>query len=404
MCRHSVDTTSLFLMNGAVMRKKITNSMLAKLSVSEGKASIRVFDTEIIGFGVRVMASGVASFIFERRPKGSRVAKRITIGRVNDLTIESARKRALHLANEFTSPDYLSNKAKIELIPTFSSVVNNFEELHFEGKSPRYKSETMGYLRRYAIKPLGSLKLDQVSRANVANIITPLMQSGRNPTAQSIWGAVSAVLTFSVRFGYLEGNPLIGSPPNFNKRSRDRVLSIQEISDIWRSTKLLNPQHLSIVRLLILIPARKTELLGSQWAEISNNWLTIPAKRTKNSDPTSLYLSEFSSKQLPLKRNDTELLFTTNGRTPMVLGSKVKNKLKTELDLPQWQFHDFRRTFSTIMNELIVDHAAIEACLNHRDVTRRGVAGIYNRSEYKERKQFVLQKWSDIVEEAVGRD
>jgi hypothetical protein len=56
------------------------------------------------------------------------------------------------------------------------------------------------------------------------------------------------------------------------------------------------------------------------------------------------------------------------------------------------------------MNELIVDHAAIEACLNHRDVTRRGVAGIYNRSEYKERKQFVLQKWSDIVEEAVGRD
>ena len=112
--------------------------MLAKFAVPEGKTSIRVFDTEITGFGVRVMASGVTSFIFERRPKGSRVAKRTTIGRVNDLTVESARKRALHLANEFTSPDYLSNKAKIELIPSFSSVVNKFEELHFEGKSPRY--------------------------------------------------------------------------------------------------------------------------------------------------------------------------------------------------------------------------------------------------------------------------
>ena len=230
------------------------------------------------------------------------------------------------------------------------------------------------------------------------------MRAGRSPTAQSIWGAVSAVLTFSVRFGYLESNPLIGFPSNFNKISRDRVFSIHEISAIWRSTKFLNPQHLSIVRLLILIPARKTELLGSKWTEISSNWLTIPATRTKNSEPTALYLSEFASKQLPLKRNDTELLFETNGRTPMVLGSKVKNKLKTKLDLPQWQFYDFRRTFSTIMNERIVHHANIEACLNHRDVIRRGVAGIYNRFEYKDRKQFVLQKWSDIVEEAVGKD
>tara|TARA_B100001093_G_C26723821_1_gene969014 strand:- start:947 stop:1147 length:201 start_codon:yes stop_codon:yes gene_type:complete len=66
-------------MNGAVMRKKIINSMLAKIAVSEGKSSIRVFETEIMGFGVLVLAYGVASFIFERRPKGSRVAKRITI-------------------------------------------------------------------------------------------------------------------------------------------------------------------------------------------------------------------------------------------------------------------------------------------------------------------------------------
>ena len=51
-------------MNGAVVRKKITNTMLAKLAVPDVRASIRVFDTEIIGFGVRVMASGITSLIF----------------------------------------------------------------------------------------------------------------------------------------------------------------------------------------------------------------------------------------------------------------------------------------------------------------------------------------------------
>ena len=53
------------------MRKKLTASVLAKLKVPEGKASIKLFDSEVSGFGVRLMSSGISSFIFEKRPKGS---------------------------------------------------------------------------------------------------------------------------------------------------------------------------------------------------------------------------------------------------------------------------------------------------------------------------------------------
>ena len=63
------------------MRKKLSASVIGRITVPEGKRFVKCFDTEIAGLGVRKMASGVATFIFERRPRGATVAKQITLGR-----------------------------------------------------------------------------------------------------------------------------------------------------------------------------------------------------------------------------------------------------------------------------------------------------------------------------------
>jgi hypothetical protein len=55
------------------------------------------------------------------------------------------------------------------------------------------------------------------------------------------------------------------------------------------------------------------------------------------------------------------------------------------------------------MHEVNPAHYMIEACLNHRDGTRQGVSGVYNRAEYKQQKQAILQQWSDMVEAEVGK-
>ena len=57
------------------MRRKLTATLVAKLTVPDGKKSIKLFDTEVAGLGVRKMATGIASFIFEKRPKGAAAAK-----------------------------------------------------------------------------------------------------------------------------------------------------------------------------------------------------------------------------------------------------------------------------------------------------------------------------------------
>ena len=384
------------------MREKLTASLIAKLQVPEGKKLVKIHDTEVRGLCVRVMASGLASFVFIRRPKGSNTPKEVTVGRCGEMSVDQAREQARRLAVEFSAPDYLSSKASRDAVPSFLDAVYQYDELALSKRSAAYRQKTLGTLRRYAIRKLGTLKVSDISRQHVAGIVTPSMRDGKDATAQMAWEAVSNVLTWAVKFGHRDDNPLIRLKPDFKKIARDRVLSMEEMAAVWKAAEALSKVHRAAVRLLILLPLRKTEFLACRWIELDGEWLNIPPERTKNSDATSLFMSSFAVRQLPKPRNDSDLIFTTDGKVATRLGSKIQTKLRDSAGIPQWQFHDFRRTFSTHLNERGHPFHIIEACLNHRDPTRRGVARVYNRAEYRAAKQAVLQAWSDLVEEAAS--
>ena len=370
--------------------------------VPEGKQSVKLFDTDVGGLGVWKMASGVATFIFEMRPKSAGAMKKVKIGCYRDMSVDQARARARELALDYTSPNFLQTEAARGRKPNFSEAVRLYDQLALSNKSATYREKTIGTLRRYAKQPLGALKVTDVQRQHEAAIVMPLMREGKNATAQMVWEAVSNVLTWAVKFGHRDDNPLIRLKPDFKKVARNRVLLMEEVAAVWKVADSLSEVHRAAVRLLILLPFRKSEFLSCRWTELDGEWLSIPPERTKNSDATSLFLSSFAAAQLPARRNHSHLIFTTDAKVATRLGSKIQAKLRDGAGIPQWQFHDFRRTFSTHMNEGGHPSHVIEACLNHRDPTRRGVAGVYNRAEYRAAKQTVLQAWSDLVEAAVG--
>ena len=111
------------------MRKKLTATTIANLQVEEGKAYTKLFDTEVTGLGLRKTAKGVASFIFEKRPAGSSVAKQITLGRCTDWSIEQARAKARQLVVDYSSPDYVSSQALKAANPSFEQAVEFYDEL-----------------------------------------------------------------------------------------------------------------------------------------------------------------------------------------------------------------------------------------------------------------------------------
>ena len=214
---------------------------------------------------------------------------------------------------------------------------------------------------------------------------------------------MSAFLTWCVRQGYLHVNSVLGTTPGFKINSKNRVLSLPELFSIWHAAGSLSPSRCSAIRILSLMPFRKSEFTACIWKGLSDECLIIPAERVKNRKPISSLMTSFTRLKLPSRRNDTDSMFSKNGAVQTRLDDKLLKRISFQSGVENFSRHDFRRTFSTHLQETEnADFIAIDACLNHTTEAQKGVAGVYNRANYKERMKALMQQWSDIVETAVG--
>jgi hypothetical protein len=69
--------------------------------------------------------------------------------------------------------------------------------------------------------------------------------------------------------------------------------------------------------------------------------------------------------------------------------------------VPDWRLHDLRRTLATGFQRLGIRFEVTEAVLNHVGGSRAGVAGIYQRHDWKEEKHEALKMWNDHVFSAI---
>jgi len=67
-----------------------------------------------------------------------------------------------------------------------------------------------------------------------------------------------------------------------------------------------------------------------------------------------------------------------------------------------WRLHDLRRTVATGLQRLGVRFEVTEAVLNHVSGSRGGIAGVYQRHDWKEEKKDALSQWSGHIERLVG--
>ena len=76
---------------------------------------------------------------------------------------------------------------------------------------------------------------------------------------------------------------------------------------------------------------------------------------------------------------------------------KMATEQGEERTIGHWRYHDLRRTFATGMQRLGVRFEVTEAILNHISGARGGVAGIYQRHDWKDEKRAALQAWGAHV-------
>jgi integrase len=153
----------------------------------------------------------------------------------------------------------------------------------------------------------------------------------------------------------------------------------------------------------MLTGCREAEIAKLLWSEISfdENLIKLPSHRTKNAKEHWVPLVPATVEILQAQpRGDTDKVFAH------VNWTWRKSKLDKMINLsPPWVIHDLRRTFSTGCREYldpVPDEHLVEICLNHMSGTRRGVAGVYDRSKRLAERRRLLERWAEVVLRAAG--
>jgi integrase len=386
---------------------------LDRLTLPAGKGEVFHFDGRCPGLSVRIQATGKPAFVAWFTTAGKR--KRITLGAVAGMDLDQARGQATEIVNaarDGRDPGQERKLARIAAadVLTVGGLIGAYLREHAERhQRPRTLIETRRALEHHW-KPLHALPAADATRREVSARLLELARSTGPVGANRARANLSAAFVWGMRAGLVDHNPVIGTVKG-EETSRERVLSIEELRAIWQATAELNA-HDAIVRLLLLSGQRKAEIGGLAWAELdrANAMVLLTGQRTKNSRSHELPLSR---QALRILREFPELprcpyVFGRRGQAPFSGWSRCKARLDARIaeqqgaPLAPWCLHDLRRTFTTLAAEhgLIEPHI-IEAILNHVSGHQGGVAGIYNRSLYREQKRRGLQVWADWLEAAL---
>ena len=233
----------------------------------------------------------------------------------------------------------------------------------------------------------------------------------RSPTtANRVLAVTRRLFNWAVEEEIIAASPL-GKLKATKEASRDRVLADSEIKLAWQAFDSVGWPFGHIGKLLLLTGARRTEVSEMRWAEIdmaAGTW-TIGAERSKNGTAHTIPLSGTALDilaELPRVANKDDFVFSF-GR--VAVSGFARKKLEIDAiiaatngaPLPNWVFHDLRRTTASGMAGLGIAPHVVEAVLNHRNGTIKGVAAVYNRYTYADEKRAALAAWSDRLAQIV---
>jgi integrase len=246
-----------------------------------------------------------------------------------------------------------------------------------------------------------------ITKRDVNRLIDKIVDAGSPIAANRVLAFTKRFFSWCRERDILELSPAEAIRPPSKEKTRDRVLTLEEMKKFWVACDQISYPWGPIFQLLLLTGARLREVAQASWDEISivDRTLDLPARRTKNGRSHQIQLSVQAMniiQALP-KVEGQGLLFTTNGKTAVSGFSKVKKRLDIISGVSDWRYHDLRRSFATHSTErLSISPVIADKILNHVTGQVRGVAAIYQHGEYLEDRRAALQKWGNFIQDLVA--
>ena len=386
------------------MRKKLTTKTIDALPPATGKR-YEVRDVLVPGLHIRVSATGRKVWYLAARVEGR--MRRVKLGASPVISLSDARQAAQGILRDVALGKYAESVPGPPEAPTLGDIIPQFIDRHAKRHTKDWKGTQSVLLR---MKKLHGMPIDQIKRADVVRELEAMIADieetgGKGTRANRGLAAIKKLYSWCIDQGIVEISPVVALKPLIKEIARDRVLTESELIACWQTAELEGYPFGPCVQMFIVTGQRRGEVSGMRWSELdleSGTW-TIPANRAKNATAHIVPLAPLAIEILSAVPRflGSDLVFTTTGETPISGFGRFKERLDAAMgdDLPDWRFHDLRRTVATNMAMMGVQPHIIEAVLNHRTGIVSGVAAVYNRHAYLDEKREALNRWADRVEE-----
>lgn len=431
-------------------RERLTEKRLEALAVKSGTRA-EIADDIVRELRIRVGKSGKKSWSMLYRvvqTDGKRgEMKRLSLGAYPKVSLAEARTKAraaLEQADDGIDPAAVKEEeVEQRQTRTFEAVLDRFVELYAkpntkDGRWAKAQEElakkqveagagaevapaetTMS--RKIGRCPAERLLADHVApkwrgrlietitRAEAHEMLDEVIEESGASIAREVRKHLTRMFNWAADRGLIAANPLAGMQrPELGYVSRERVLSIEELDQIWTAAKDAAYPFGDMVRLLILTGQRRSEIAGLErgWIHKELRAVEIPAAsyKTKRPHVFPLSMAAWALVEALPKWNSGDFLFTTtSGERPVSGFSKAKARLETKITknakkaelepMQPWTLHDIRRSVATHMARLGVAQEHIERVLGH---VVAGVAGTYNRYSYLNEKRAALEAWGNL--------
>ncbi len=385
-----------------------------------------LWDREVPGFGLRVTPGGARTWVFKYRAMDGRQHWH-RIGTFPALAVDEARKLARRLRTEVDagkdpSKDREADReaaraaraAAVEkLAESYAKALPGRPSLRGSGaiSAEHAAAEAAAVRNAIARMKLAERPVAEITAADVLGLLH--LEAARPATARLLFGAFGRFMEWCRDAGHLTINPCDAIPRAKRPKppaARRRVVALPDLARLWIAADVLPAPLGELARLLIALPVRRGEGARLAWEDIdlrAGVW-TLPGTITKNGDPHRIALHPLartilrqrhramgkptSGLAFPSPRADKEVAAWTGMKAEMGGAARFR----------AWTWHDFRRSFASIMAERRVAEPVADAVLNHRQSgTRGGVLGVYQHAQRWPEQKDALEKWGRALAEAI---
>jgi integrase len=311
-----------------------------------------VWDSQISGFGVRILPSGAKSYQAQYR-KGGRT-RRVSVGRHGKITVDEARKLAKEIMGQVAKGENPAEAiSQHRKAPTIAALCERFFEAHV---MERCKPSTQGEYRRaidlFITPAIGSFKIVDVERKDIAELHHRFRDKPYQ--ANRTLGVLSKMFNLSEIWGLRpDGSNPCRHVPKYREMKRERYLSQNELQRLGQVLAQVERQGsetpfiVAAFRLLILTGCRLGEIQTLRWDYITPTGMELPDSKT-------------GARRIPLPQPARDVLASlprTPGN-PYVIEGRLEGKYATDLQHP-WRriralaglsgvrIHDLRHTYAS---------------------------------------------------------